>query len=640
MSAESPLRSIHTFLLGPLLSLIGFSTVGQAQLYSVSPDSIPTLSIPVLSPPSFRSIGDAAKNSIDQLDPEKIRDIEETQEFFLSSVQALESHLRRASSDANAQAWMTYLEIDAVMKGIEDEESPIKLAAKVTRVAQHATGTHPGLEVTAVRRVRLAANRFSNALRFSRKDKIIQAIGKQLDKFADGWAEVDSIPQPEDLETLELLLDLFERTDQGDIALVRQSLSSFSHPNFQITVDDALVQRSINRNVVQCSPVRDCILGTRIVGDALLSGDVTATLLPSTGSIRLRIALQGTVRSTNTGYNGPVRLRTTGNGNVYASQILSFTENGLSLEPAVTTASLTTQINRIEHRLRLVRRIAKKKAAEQKPQADAIARGKLIDRVAEGFAKDINQAVSKPIPDVMKDVRPVLKRLNFREPTRTIGSTSDSVYLSATVRQGNQLAAPIPAPPAPGGYEATIQIHESVINNTLGSILAGRTMSQSELSDLVRKIGRNKPTENSDEQEDKEGFEIDFDRSRPILFEARDGKIRIGIRGTRFAQGKRELKKRLEIFAVYRPIKTMDGIVLLDREGDAEIDFPGTKKLSFSQAGLRGSIKKGFADAFPQILMDQPWSVPSTIEAPAVAGRTYRPRYFDARDGWLTLSVN
>lgn len=614
---------------------VALSTSCSAQLYSADPSSIPL----------FRQIGEAANRSVDQLDPDRIADVKTAEEFFLKSVDVLRNHLSEKASPERAQAWIDYLKVQPLLEGIEDEESTATLARKAVQINQRATGIAAGLEVTAVRRVRHAANQYANALRFSRKERMLELLGKQLDKFADDWSTVESIPTPGDLETLQLLLDLFERSGQ-DVDLVRQANATFSKQNIRLIVSGDLVQRSINRQVSKCSPVRDCILGTRIVGNALLSGNVTASLLPSVGSIRLQVALSGNVTSNNTGYNGPIRLKTSSYSQVNATRILSVDESGLRMEPVVVDASLSTNIDRIEHRLRLVRRIARKKAAEQKGQADSIAKRNLIARVAEGFIEETDQAASKPIPDFMKEVRPVLQRLNFREPSRTIGSTSDSVYLTAMVRQGVQLASPIPAPSVPSGYEATMQIHESVINNTIGTLLAGRTMTQSELAELAAKSGRVQPDADAEsnagdgEGEKKDEFEIDFDRNRPIIFEARDGKIRIGIRGTRFAQGKRELKKKLEIVATYRPIKTMDGVVLLDREGDAEINFPGTKRLSTTQAGIRGSIKKGFANAFPQILMDKPWAVPATVEAPAIQGRVYRPRYFDARDGWLTLSVN
>jgi hypothetical protein len=586
-------------------------------------------------------LAEAAKRSAEQLDPDRIADIESTRSDFLSANETLRVHLLRTTDQENAQAWLDYLEVEPLVDSIAAGARESEIAGKATRVSQKATGVDPGLEIPAVVGLRSAAETYSNALRFRRKERTTEALSKQLLQFAEDWSTMETDPTPDEIARLRLLMDLLQRTGQ-EVALVDRARTRFSSANLHVLVDDRVVQRGINRMVHQTSPVRDCILGTRIVGDALLTGDVTATLLPSIGSVRLQLALRGSVSSNSLGYNGPVRLRTTGVGQVHASRTVEVDESGLRFEPVVVNAaSLTTRINAIEHPLRLVRKIARKRAAQQKPEADRIARGRLVSRISEAFTEETDAGAAKPMPDWMSKVRAYMRRLNLSEPARTIGSTSDFVFLNATVRQGNQLAAPTPPPAVTESHEATLQLHESVIENTLGATLAGRTMTRSELQELASRTGRGGDQQDppSDAQEEESEFEIDFDRSRPIIFEARDGQLRIGIRGTRFAQGSRELKRQLEIAAVYRPVRTESGNLLLDRVGEVEINFPGTKQLSVTQAGLRGSIKKGFADAFPPILMDRPWTIPSTVESPSLQGRTFRPRYFDAQEGWLTLGV-
>ena len=140
--------------------------------------------------------------------------------------------------------------------------------------------------------------------------------------------------------------------------------------------------------------------------------------------------------------------------------------------------------------------------------------------------------------------------------------------------------------------------------------------------------------------EDEAPFELDFARSRPIIFEAREGKIRVGIRGTRFVQGKRGISRPLEITAIYEPVKTVEGIAILKLTENAKIDFPGTKRLSIAQTGTRSAMAKKFKDVFPKYLMDQPWTVPPTVKADAIRNRVYRPREVSAKDGWLTVAVN
>lgn len=584
-------------------------------------------------------IAEAAQESASMLDPNAIGDIESGAAGFDDAVQQLRDYLGVAATAENAEAWLDYLEIPIVQDAVDTGESETDLARRILRVVQRATGLHPGLEVPSVTRLRRAANTYANALRFRRKEAVADALSRQLEKFADQWSELSGDPTPDELATLNLILDLLDRTNQ-QVPLVDRTRDRFSRSNVHVMVGQSVVSRSVSRNVHQRSDVRDCILGTRVIGDAVLNGDVSATLLPSEGSVRMQLELTGTVQSNSVGYNGPVRLRTTGTGQVRATRVVEIGEDGVRFEPVVSSGTLNTRINAIEHHLRLVRKIARKKAAQQKPLADRIARGKLLSRVAEGFAKETAQAAATPNAGALEKVQPLLDRLGLDEPIRRFGSTGQSVFLFATVRTGNQLAASDNPPPVMEMNDVTVQIHESLINNTIGAILADRTLTQGELQRLAARAGRREPTrsDGDDQQPDPE-FQIDFDGNRPIIFEPRDGRLRIGIRGTRFAQGSRELKRPLEVVAEYQPVEAPSGRVMLERVGDVEINFPGRKRLSVSEAGLRGSIQKGFADAFPERLLDQPWTVPNDFAVKALRGLSVVPRYFDATDGWLSLGA-
>ncbi|MCS7470965.1 hypothetical protein NZK35_30285 [Stieleria sp. ICT_E10.1] len=585
-------------------------------------------------------IAEAARQSADQLDPSRIASPDSSGAEFQAAIDQLRAHLAKTATGGNAQAWIDYLEIEPALQALQSEASDVELASKAIRISQKATGIHPGLEVPAVRRLRSAAQQFSNALRFRRKERTTALLAQLLSRIADQWTEISGNPSPDQIATLRLLLELLERTDQS-VALVDRTQDLFSSTNLHLTIDESLIQRAANRSIDQSSAVQECILGTRIVGNAFLTGDVTTTLLPSVGSIRMQIALNGTVTTANRGYNGPVRLRTSGYGQVYASRRLQIRESGIQFEPVVVSGSMNNRINSIEHPLRLVRRIAQKKAAQQKPLADRIAHRKFISRMTEEFTKETDAAVPQPTGNLAAEVEAYLQRLNLAEPTRTLGSTEHSIYLFATIRKNNQLAAPTPPPAIAETNDATVQIHESLIDNTVGALLAGRTMTRSELQQLARKTKRGAEIQAAAEDEEEEPeFEIDFHDSRPIIFEARDGKLRIGIQGTRFAQGSRELNQLLEIIAEYEPAMAESGEVVLQRVGETQINFPGTKRLSVGQAGLRGSIKKGFAKAFPETLMDRPWIIPADVQVPALQGLNFRPRSFDARDGWLTLGVS
>jgi hypothetical protein len=261
-------------------------------------------------------------------------------------------------------------------------------------------------------------------------------------------------------------------------------------------------------------------------------------------------------------------------------------------------------------------------------------------KVGGQFASQTSETASVAPPDLLAEIRPVLKRLSLEEPSRLWGSTEQAIFIDSTFRRHDQLSSVVSRPPISEPYDAAVQIHESVIDNAFAPVLAGRTLKESQVDDLLEKSGRPLPApKTGDETESEPPFEIDFARLRPIIFEARDQTVRLGVRGTRFAQGNRELKQAMEITALYEPGKTADGVVVLLRKGDVSVVFPGGKRLSVSQAGLKRTIQKKFSNVFPEVLLDRPLEVHADAKLEAIRGRVFHPRWVDAKDGWLSIAV-
>ncbi len=197
-------------------------------------------------------------------------------------------------------------------------------------------------------------------------------------------------------------------------------------------------------------------------------------------------------------------------------------------------------------------------------------------RLRDQFDRDTRERVSAAPADPLARVRPVLQRLELPEPSRTLSSTDDAVVLHSVFRRTDQVGSPVSPPPFPTNHHAVLQLHESALDNALGHLLAGRTVNEKQINELLADAGRPLPEANEDSEESP--FEIDFAKVRPIVFEARGDALRVGIRGTRFGQGRSELKRALEITAHYTPAMTPDGLAILTRDGDVRVDFPGRRR--------------------------------------------------------------
>lgn len=546
------------------------------------------------------------------------------------------------TSDANRAAWMEYLATDRLVSVIDQQAKLEEIVKHAERTRGRLVADQAGLELAPVIELRRHVDQLIAASRFSDGEKSIKFIDQQLTSLEERLREADPIPSAEQASALGAITRVIYESNQS-AAVPAVMKSAFAQPNVVITINAGLIQSAAARAVDRCRPVNDCILGTRVVGTGHLVGAVSARTLPAYGQVAVELTLNAQFSNRNKGYNGPVTVDTSGHGNVTSSRTVYLSEGGVTLGPTMTQASLATQIDSINHPLRLVRKIASRRASEQKPKAEAIGREKLRQQVGSEFAAQVEEAVRIPAQterqNAFAQARTTLTRLDLPEPRRTIGSSTESVFLQATQAGLEQLAAANPAPSLTSGtYDLAIQLHESTVDNIASRVFAGRTMSRDQLDRLISRTGRPAPVA-TDSEEDDTPFVIDFAKLRPIIFEARAQSLKVGIRGTRFKQGDRELKQALEITATYIPVRLMDGAMYLERQGDVSVDFPGNRRLTIQQVALRKSIQKLFANRFPPQLLTQSLTLPITLPIETLRGRNLRANGIDSRDGWLSLTA-
>ena len=604
----------------------------------------------------FAQLSDSGRSSLtatiqaarQTLDSRRLPVYADAETKLIQSVEAIENYFRSISTTDNTANWMQYLATEPLVKSLLSDASTESILDNAQRTHARLIGTIDGLELAPLRTLRDSIEQLTASIKLQDPEKSIKLIDQQLKSLDERIVKLPAVPSAEDAASLAAISRLIGESKQSPSVQVSLR-NAFSRPNVVVSVSSSLVQKAASQVVSRSRDINDCILGTRVIGSGTLQGNVTARTLNSYGQATVELTLAGCFRSQSTGYNGPVSVKTLGDGDVRSSRTVFISEAGVSLAPTATTASLSTKITSINHPLRIVRKIASKKAAELKPQADAIATERLRKQVDAEFDTQVSQAVAMaPSADrkaALAKARTALLRLNLPEPSRTIGSNANAIFLEATQATGDQLAAIQSAPPlAPGSFDLAIQLHESTIDNVASRILAGRTMTGAQLDRLmadVRQPAKSTamPTNKPADADQEDSFEIDFAKFRPIVFEARDQTVRIGLRGTRFKQGERNLSRPLEITASYRPIQTSDGQTFLERIGDVDVDFPGGRRLTIAQVALKRSIQKAFDNRFPQTLLDQTLLLPATLPIESMRGQRMQVSSIDSSDGWLSISA-
>ena len=597
---------------------------------------LPSLCFAQLSDSGRISLSATIQSARQSLDSRRLLVYTDAESKLIQAVQAVENYFRPITSEANTANWMQYLATEPLLKSLHSGASNEAILDQAQRAHGRLIGNVAGLELAPLRSLRHSIAQLMASIRFQDPEKSIKLIDQQLLSLDERILKVPAVPSAEDVASLAAISRLIGESNQSQ-AVPAALRSAFYRPNLVVSVSSALVQQAASQVVQRSRSINDCILGTRVVGTGSLQGAVTARTLTCYGQAAVEVSLAGNFYSQSTGYNRSVQVQTLGSGDVHSSRTIFISEAGVSVAPSTTEASLSSKITSINHPLRLVRKIAGKKAAQLKPQADAIATERLRQQVGSEFDTQISLAVTAaPSPErqaAIAKARTTLVRLDVPEPSWTIGSNEHSIFLEATQAANDQFAAITPAPSlTPGRFNLAIQLHESTIDNVASRILAGRTMTGDQLDRLMADAGR-------PPQPEADSFVIDFAKFRPIIFEARDQTLRIGLRGTRFKQGDRELARPLEITAIYRPIQTLDGKSYLERMGDVDVDFPGGRRLTIAQVALKRSIQKAFDKRFPQSLLNQSPMLPVTLPIESLRGRSLYFSAIDSRDGWLSISA-
>ncbi|MAI71129.1 MAG: hypothetical protein CMM01_09480 [Rhodopirellula sp.] len=588
-----------------------------------------------------RLIG-AIESTQSGFDAEKLPDVDAAKAELLGKVAAVESYFQRDNDEDNSEAWLQSLSLGPLKKAIQSSAADSAVLLEAKNLRDRLIGMTPGLELSAIRQLREAALHLSQAISFSStKGKRVVSTLSALKKMI---SEVTAPLTTDQFAQINFFVGTIASSGQGD-ELVHAFREVFGKPNVAVLVGTPLLQKAVDRELTRQEPVRQTILGTRIVGTATMTGAVTAKLLPSTDSAKIELGFKAKFNSSNTGYNGPVRLMTTGTGDIDLVRTLNIDSSGFHLSGNKTDVELNTNIDAICHKMELVRKLAWKAARRQKPKADCIATQRLKQQVSRQFEEEASNLDIGSQSAFLADGETAFQRLSLTTPIHEWSSTEQMLAIDALFRAGHQLGSVDPRPTIDETFDVAIQIHESAVENACATVLAGRALNEKKLDELLGKIGRGVEDTAAKVEDDKEGeltdeepFEIVFSQLRPIVFEARDQVVRVGVRGRRFTKGKRVLQKALEVTADYKPTTLENGIVVLKRDGKVKVDFGG-RKLSISEAGMKPVIEKSFGKVFPDTILERAIKVAEDAKMESLRGLGFSPRLVQADDGWLTIAI-
>ncbi len=535
------------------------------------------------------------------------------------------------TSLGNAERWRKFMRLEELETLLAADEPDSERARQLSlRLRQN----YPGLELKPIMQLRQRLLEWSQAIQYGRDpERTIEILKRRIEQ-AD--QRLEQMPEGSDLERqreIGLTLAYLMETNQAS-PLVQAIHIDFAQSNVRAVVSESFLQRRLSRPVAEPNPVDEVILGTRMIGDSWVHGQVTPRLVPHPTEARVCLQLAADFTSRSVGHNRSVRVLTTGHSPVLAEQLVALRAGGLEqISSPGVQVQLSSQLLGIDHPRKIVRRIASRAAEKRQPQSNAIAQERLRNRLIKQFDEQVGARLAETAQNLGRERLSVFERLGLTAPVRSSWTSREQLSLNWRVGGPAQLLAPAPPKLAADSSGVSVQVHQTALINMIDPVLGGRQIESYQLGQFAKQFG---PLELEGLQAEADGepwsvwmapfhpFEVAFDNDR----------IEFQIRTLRLERGDQMLDDPATINAVYQPV-LVDGQLQLRREGDLQVRFQRPRG-GVRASTLRNFLAKKFEGIFKEELLDKPFSLAGMIpDAPSDLKIT------DVRTegGWLQLSV-
>ena len=310
----------------------------------------------------------------------------------------------------------------------------------------------------------------------------------------------------------------------------------------------------------------------------------------------MALEMSGEVASATASTSGPATFYNRGRATIHAAKPVTFDLKGIHLEPSVVEVHNETRLRNLETDFDgipllgwFAKSVARSEHDKARPAANREVRHKVQAKVQEridaeatarlgDFSKRLEQRVLVPLYAMALD------------PTMIAAETTEHRILMRLRLAGqDQLGSHTPRPQAPGNSLASLQVHESAINNALQRLkLEGRTFSPDELMEHVAaKLHIEEPLESDPEQDD---VSITFAEKNAIEVRCQNGQVLLTVAIAKLAKG-RQAWRDFQVRVAYAP-RTVGRSAELHREGIVNLD--GAHLTPGSQIALRGIFAKVF----------------------------------------------
>jgi hypothetical protein len=319
----------------------------------------------------------------------------------------------------------------------------------------------------------------------------------------------------------------------------------YRNANLRLALSAELLNRWIPQPEAVYGPVRDRIMDVPVYGWNTTFTDVSVRLVPDAHRIRVGLEADGLVASNTVSDAGPARFRNRGQSTFLVRKLLVLDPRGLAVWPAVAEAdsnfnylvSVETGFDGVPLVGSLVRGIARSQHDEKQGEARIEVEHKVAHRARQQFDAEIEPRLVKAAQEIQDKQVATLQRLGLELVPVGLSTTEDRIVARVRLASPQQLGAHTPRPRAPSDSWASLQIHQSAINNGIESLdLNGRTFTIEELFAWVAKK-LNRP-EIANQEDLPEDVSMTFAAKDAVRVRCEDGRAEVMFSFAELKQGR------------------------------------------------------------------------------------------------------
>jgi len=405
----------------------------------------------------------------------------------------------------------------------------------------------------------------------------------------------------------------------------------YRNANIRIAVTAGLINRMIPKREPEFAPVQDTIQGAAVRGESLMANDISVRMIPDPHHVRMAFEVNGEVASLTRSTAGPATFYSDSESSYLARKPLEINLRGIRVWPTEVAVDNNSKLQGIRtdfDRVPIVREFARNMARSEHdarmPAAEAEVREKIAAKAKERVDRETTEQISAAAKRLHDEVLGPMDSL-LLDPMMVAAETTEKRFsMRIRLAGADQLGGHTPRPQAPSDSLASIQIHESMLNNILERLeLNGQTFDLAGLGRrLAERLHRYKPKPVDPDQED---VKITFAARDAVHVRCYDGRMEITLAIARLSNGAYKWKN-FQVRAFYRPVVRGRSV---DLARDGIVQLIGVRT---AQLGLRGVFLKVFSQKEPLHATPE-----SFVKNPKLDGVVVTQFVVD--DGWIGAAI-